>query len=170
MHLIDDQIFLLQFQRFVTFPVVIFHNDLTAVLEGIFRIRFNTPDITAGYCLGIGIQQDLFLIKPKALLRIVRTVKAVAVFHSLRIQTKHHHGINIPDTEAFREGDLHEGLFHTAVIEQQCTAGGLLRKNAEVDTTVRQRCAKREHAAHTVLQMFDRICRKRINGTHRLTG
>ena len=113
MHLIDDQILHGDLQGFITLPVIILTDDLSAMDKRRILLFEFSPDAASGDRFRIGIQEHLVFVKTQSSGRVVDTVKTIAVFGCLDRYAEYHHCIDIADPELFRKGYFHKRLLFT---------------------------------------------------------
>ena len=80
--------------------------DAAAVLVNVIPVDLHTPGITTTYDFGVRIQENFAGIKPMPLPRVMGAVHPKAVFNVIVVESKHHHGEDVPDPELIGKGDL----------------------------------------------------------------
>ena len=121
MHFVNHQVGRRYFQRLVASPVIVLPNDLSAVLEGVGRVRLDTPNGPArdGACKWI--QQHAAPIKAQSLFRVIGAVKPIPIFGGFDIESIHHHGIYISNPESIGKRNLLEGCLLAVMVQNQRT-------------------------------------------------
>ena len=132
MHLVDDRILHGRIGKIVFSPVIGLLDDSGMVIR--FRLG-GAPGSLPGHSFGIGIQDQLILVKIQSLLRVIGAVELVGVFKLFHIQSRDKDGIHISHSVGLRDPDdsVRHGLLS---LEQQ-----------EVTGCCAGRCDREVHAA-----------------------
>ena len=137
MKFIDDQILHRLAGKLRVAPVKAAFHD-AGLVEAVLILLFS-PDVLAGDRFGVDIEEHVFPVKPKAILRVPRAVQPVGVLKRCNIQMVDHHRPDVPDAVAVGDRDHGIGLRLLRMEEKQLTAGGPTGVNREIDGSVRQR-------------------------------
>ena len=130
MHLINDQILHCMAGLEVFSPVKIIHHNACSV--SVLLIRIFPPAALSCHSPCIGIQKRLCLVKKQSFLRYIRAIQSVGILEFRDFQTKHDHGINLPDPVAVRERKNGIRLCLPSVIKKQFTGSCILRMNRKI--------------------------------------
>ena len=91
------------------------------------------PAALAGHRAGIGVEQELGLVKQQTARRVIRPVHTVSVFKLRDLQPEHDHRPRIADAETVRDGQHRIGLLLGAVEQAELAAGCADRMDGKAD-------------------------------------